>query len=160
MTKTYTYDPEAQALEKMRRTSAQEPAEGTETGEATPDYQDGVKLALRGSEEQQITSEDVGGTYKKAEIIPRVSVSTHLADLWDSAYHVARAMLKEFSKKLEDGNGLDQKDVNAYGKVVDGMVKLAREEREQGKLDDPSKWTTEQLVEMVMQAKAAGHLED
>lgn len=113
-----------------------------------PEYKERNKaLALRRAkgEGEGITSDDVGGRYTKVEVIPKITVQPHLRELFGSAYHIAEKMMKQLSEQ----DSLDSRAMTSYAKVVDALVKLSREEREQGKLDNPKDLSDEELEAMI-----------
>lgn len=100
-----------------------------------------------------IKKEDVTTITPKPEISQGVRLKPHLATMLADAYTVIAETFRISRDKVMSGEMLDSEERAAFVKFTDAFTKLAKEEREQEKRDDPAKLSDTELVALVEKAK-------
>ena len=105
---------------------------------------------------ERITSEGVrAGKLVKAPFKPSARVKPHINTLLGDAYNLLQKELEGLQRNQEENNGqLRNSDALRLKNHIDGLVKLAREEREQEDRNDPAQLDDEALLKRAEEAKA------
>lgn len=86
---------------------------------------------------------------------PMVKLKPHIGTMLADSYNIIHKQLRMYWDKLEAGMVLDREEISQFDKLTSALVKLAREEREQDKREDPANLSDAKLLEMVEEAKKA-----
>lgn len=81
----------------------------------------------------------------------------HLGVLMARGYCILEGELRALQEKVDSGQGLDTREAIKFHKYVDALTRLAKEERDQDKDNDPSQLTDAELA--VAAREALGELE-
>lgn len=80
---------------------------------------------------------------------PSVRLRPHIGKLLADSYNLIALELDMLYRKAARGEELDKEESRKLQGYVDSIAKLAREEREQEKRNDPAGHSTEELVELL-----------
>jgi len=105
---------------------------------------------------ERITADGVrAGKIVKAPFKPSARVKPHINTLLGDAYNILQRELEGLQAAQEANNGqLKNSDALKLKNHIDGLVKLAREEREQEDRNNPASMTDEELLLRAEEARA------
>lgn len=84
---------------------------------------------------------------------PSVRLKPHIGTMLADAYTVISETFRQCRDKVMNGEPLDREERMTFVKFTDAFTKLAKEEREQEKRDDPAKLSDVELVQLVEKAR-------
>lgn len=105
--------------------------------------------------EEVLDEESVAMEVPDKALLPAVIIRPRTSLLVDKAAELAAAGLADLAHKARRGNMMDS-DWRKYHKLVESVVRLSRESRENDKLDAPEAMTDEQLKEIAQEALGSG----
>lgn len=100
-----------------------------------------------------VDRQEIALSRRKVAERPLVRVKPQIQTmLWD-AYSILHAEMQHLKHITEAGEALTDKQASRLQKHIDALSKLAREEREQAKLDNPAELSDEELLEAADRAR-------